>query len=250
MPAETKGARHALSRTPILIAVVFALAACAGQLSPARPKLVLLAPFEGQYREIGYNALYAMRMAFADAKPERAQFLAVDDGGRVESAIARVEALNLDPAVAAIIALGPHATSPAAQQANNRPMILVGSWGQGRDDPDSLYAASAKLAAQRGSGDLLMLEQARELREDLADLKFFSSGSIADEDFRQRFRNSNQAGPAPNLLATLTYDIARLAFAALEADVKIADAAYRGINGEIRFEDGYWKKRAAQAISI
>ena len=159
-------------------------------------------------------------------------------GGSAESALARVQALNLDPAVAAIIALGPHATFHAAQQANNRPMILIGSWGQGRADPDSLFAASAILAEERQNGDLLMLDPARDSREGLS---FFSSGSIADADFRERYRDSNPDAPAPNHLATLTYDLARMALAALEANIEIADAVYRGINGEIRFEAGFWK---------
>ncbi len=238
MPVESKGGRRALARIAALFALAIALASCAGNLGSAPPKLVLLAPFEGQYREIGYNALYALQMAFADAGPEGLQFLAVDDGGSAESAVARVKALNLDPAVAAIIALGPHAASPAAQQANNRPMILVGSWGQGRADPNSLYAASAILAEERENGDQLMLDPTRDSREDL---RFFSSGSIADADFRGRYRDSNPDAPAPNHLATLTYDLARMALAALEGDIKIADAVYSGINGEIRFEDGIWK---------
>ncbi len=238
MPAEIRGAFRVLSGLAALVALAILLASCAGGLGSPPPKLVLLAPFEGQYREIGYNALYALQMAVADAGLKEVQFLAVDDGGGVESALARVKALNLDPAVAVIIALGPHATSHAAQQANNRPMILVGSWGQGRADPDSFYAASAILAEERQNGDLLMLAPARDSREGLS---FFSSGSIADADFRERYRDSNPDAPLPNHLATLTYDLARMALAALEADIKIADAVYQGINGEIRFDDGFWK---------
>lgn len=238
MPVESRGAFRALSGLAALVALALTLASCAGGLGSAPPKIALLAPFEGQYREIGYNALYALQMAVADAGLKEVQFLAVDDGGSAESALARVKALNLDPAVAVIIALGPHAASHATQQANNRPMILLGSWGQGRDDPDSFYAASAVLAAERQNGDLLMLAPARDSREGLS---FFSSGSIADSDYRERYRESNPDAPLPNHLATLTYDLARMALAALEANIEIADAVYRGINGEIRFDDGFWK---------
>ena len=135
MPVERRGGLRALSWNAALFALTLALASCAGSLGSAPPKLVLLAPFEGQYREIGYNALYAMQMAVADAGPAGAQFLAVDDGGTVESATARVDALNLDPAVAQIIALGPHATSAAAQQANNKPDASRGQLGAGPRRP-------------------------------------------------------------------------------------------------------------------
>ena len=93
---------------PLLLALLFT--ACVPSATPM--KLALLAPFEGRFREIGYNALYAIRLAFDDAKPRNIQLLAVDDGGSVESAVARVKALNLDPAVAAIIALGSSRHAP------------------------------------------------------------------------------------------------------------------------------------------
>ena len=117
-------------------------------------------------------------------------------------------------------------------------MLLVGSWGQGRDDPDSLYAANAMLAEERQASDLHLLAHARDTGEDL---QFFSSGSIADADFSRRYRDSHQDAPAPNHLAALTYDLARMALAALKADIPLADTVYHGINGEIHFKDGFWK---------
>lgn len=223
-----------------LLLLALCLAACATHEPPLPRKLALLAPFEGQYREIGYNALYSLRLAFDDAKPQTIQLLAVDDGGSAETAVDRVKALKLDPAVAAIIALGPAATHPSAQMANDLPMILIGNWGYDREDEDSLYAANPKLAQADGSGDLKMLFQARDLAADSATITFVSSGAPADAGFRQRYQKSGLYTPPPNLLATLTYDIARLALAALSADITIRETEYQGLNGLIRFEDGYW----------
>lgn len=225
-------------RTALLFLVLSSvLAACDAGLPR---KIALLAPFEGQYREIGYNALYAIRLAFADAKPQNAQLLAVDDGGTVESAIERIKALNMDPAVAAIIALGPAATHPAAQMANDKPLILIGNWGHDRSDEDSLYAANPVLAKARATGDLLMLFQTVEIRDDLESLRFESSGSLPDAAFRNRYVNSALYAPPPNLLATLTYDIGRLALAALNSGATFAASSHQGIAGIIRFEGGYW----------
>lgn len=220
--------------------LILALTAC-GASNPELPdKIALLAPFEGQYREIGYNALYAARLAFGDARPRNIQLLAVDDGGTRASAVARVRALNLDPAVLAIIALGPVATDPSAQKANDKPLILIGNWGQDRADENSLYAANAQQAKARERGDLDLLIQTRKVVDAAESMSFVSSGAPPDADFRERYLNSALYAPAPNWLATLTYDIARLTLAALAGGNAISTAEYLGLNGLIRFEDSYW----------
>lgn len=240
MPAKglAGASRRAGRFLPLLLAIT--LAACGIRAVDTPTKIALLAPFEGQYREIGYNALYAARLAFDDAEPHRAQLLALDDGGTQASAVARVQALNLDPAVAAIIALGPYASHPAAQTANDKPLILVGNWGHDRADENSLYASSSSLAKTRQNSDLHMLDQRRALAADAEAIRFESSGSLPSADFRKRYLNSALYAPAPNLLATLTYDITGLALRALAKGNTISATEYRGLNGRIRFVDGYW----------
>ena len=233
-------ARQRFRATTLMLWLSMSLAACGTGDASLPKKIALLAPFEGQYREIGYNALYAVQLAFADSAPMNAQLLAIDDGGTLAAASARIKALNLDPAVAAVIAIGPHATHPAVQMANDKPMILVGNWRHDRADEDSLYASDSKLAKSRGSGDLDMLAQTRALAEDPDKLRFYSSGSLPDEAFRQRYLNSALYAPAPNLLATLTYDIARLALSAIASGSAINATEYHGLTGRIRFEEGYW----------
>lgn len=228
----------AIFRTALLCVLLSsALASCDSGLPR---KVTLLAPFEGQYREIGYNALYAIRLAFADARSMNVQLLAVDDGGTVASAIERIKALNMDPAVAAIIALGPAATHPAVQTANDRPLIIIGNWGHGRSDEDSLYASNPSLVKARSTGDLLILAQNLDIRDELESLHFESSGSLPDAAFHNRYVNSALYAPPPNLLATLTYDIAQLALAALHSGEAFATSSHHGIVGNISFEDGYW----------
>ncbi|MCY3915308.1 MAG: hypothetical protein OXG49_04775 [Chloroflexi bacterium] len=239
--AADRRACKSLRATPIiLLLLAHALTAC-GASNPELPgKIALLAPFEGQYRDIGYNALYAARLAFGDAKPQDIQLMAIDDGGTRASAVARVRALNLDPAVLAIIALGPVATDPSTQMANSKPLILIGNWGQDRADEDSLYAANARQTKARGRGDLDLLLQTRKVVVAAEPVSFVSSGAPPDADFRERYLNSAMYAPAPNWLATLTYDIARLTLAALAGGRAINTAEYLGLNGLIRFEDGYW----------
>ena len=226
------------SRRLAWLLLALCLASCA-TLDPPPTKLALLAPFESRHREIGYNALYAARLAFADAAPGNIELLALDDGGTLESAVARVKALKLDPAVAVIIALGPAATHAKAQLENDKPMIVIGNWGQERADEDSLFASNPALAQARGRGDLEMLEQARGLAATRS-TAYFSSGALPDASFRQRYLESAMYAPAPNWLATLTYDMTRLALTALSQRLPLSAAHYAGINGEIQFEAGYW----------
>ncbi len=228
---------------PLLVAL--ALSACAAQPS-APDKVALLAPFENKYREIGYNALYAVRLALGDAGAD-AQLLALDDGGSVELAIARVQAFNRDPAAKAIIALGPQATHESVQRASQLPFILVGNWGSSRAAQSSLYAANQQLTQAASADDLLMLEQTRALRDDLNGQIIHSSGSPPDERFRQRYLASALYVPQPNLLATLVYDIAGLVFAALASDMPISQATHIGINGQVVFHDGYWQDAPAHS---
>ncbi len=231
---------------PLLVAL--ALAACTAR--PIAPdKVALLAPFENQYREIGYNALYAVRLALDDAQSD-AQLLALDDGGSVELAIARVQAFNRDPAAKAIIALGPQATHESVQRASQLPFLIVGNWGNSRAAQNSLYAAN-KLSTQANSADdLFILEQTRALQDDLDGRLFHSSGSPPDEDFRQRYLASGLYVPQPNLLATLVYDIAGLVISALDSDMPISQTAHTGINGQMRFFDGYWQDAPDNSYTV
>ncbi|MCY3574689.1 MAG: hypothetical protein OXI62_01490 [Chloroflexota bacterium] len=224
------------------------LAACAAP--PSAPKKVaLLAPFENQYREIGYNALYALRLALDDAGSDT-QLLALDDGGTVKLATARVDAFNRDPAAAAIIALGPHATHANVQKASQLPMLIVGNWGNSRAAANTFYVANQELTQAAKADDLLALEQARALRDDLDGRDFRSSGSPLSENFRERYLASDLYVPQPNLLATLVYDVAGLVFAALESKLPISQAAHTGINGLIQFQDGYWQGAPVHSYTI
>ena len=76
---------------------------------------------------------------------------------------------------------------------------------------------------------------------DVNEIVFVSSGSLADEAFYQRYTQGDLHTPAPNLLATVVYDVSRLAIETLMSGVDIAQARHEGINGTIQFVDGYWQ---------
>lgn len=239
------------------------LPACAVTRTPSITRVALLAPFEGRYREVGYNALYAARLAFAEAGTENVELMPIDDGGSIDTAILRARALTLDPQTQAALVLGYHAADPATQAAlGDVPSIIVGRWTDERasdrafilssrqiDTPLDAVTAADEIEAPYEVGDVWMLDGARRLRGTLSldGITLVTSGSPPDANFSERYAAGNAFAPDPNLLATLTYDAAALlSRAALTADRAaaqrvIADGTHTGINGAITFgDDGYW----------
>lgn len=255
----------------LLIAVLLSgCAALKGDAARGRiPRLALLAPFEGREREIGYNALYAARLAFADAGVTSFDLLPVDDGGSPARAAERAAALMRDSQVTAALLLGPHAASKEAQDAlEDIPAILIGTWGEpsGRaltyalfhpniyaalTIPARLNAEEAARLASSGvvsntstGADIFSLSA---VRHGIGDswMQLASSGSPPPEFFSERYVASGLFVPRPNHLATLVYDAAALLAAARPADrhtarLAIAQAVHEGLSGVIAFENGYW----------
>lgn len=243
--------------------VVFALgvAGCGGRQSQGIQRIVLLAPFEGRYSEVGYDAYYAAKLALADAGNVNIELLAIDDGG-VASAVMRVRALGKDSLTRAVVAVGYSATSEETQQTlDGLPMIVVGYWQSKPETPNVFILASEKLSnvltippsfgdittaeisLQEVGNEVFALRQFPLLNPDYRKMTIASSASLSDETFRERFMSSSLYVPEPGLLATLTYDAVGIALAAMrQADVAaaVASHSYEGLNGTIRFENGYW----------
>ena len=93
-----------------LAACCLLLVSCAlpGSIFPVL-KFGLVAPFEGRYRPIGYDAIYAARLAVRERNASggvggyRVELVAYDDGGNAPSAVERARQLALDPQVVAVI---------------------------------------------------------------------------------------------------------------------------------------------------
>ncbi len=97
-------------RVLLLASCILLLASCAfpGSTAPV-VKFGLVAPFEGRYRPVGYDAIYAARLAVRERNAAggvggyRVELVAYDDGGDAPSAIERARQLALDPQVVAVI---------------------------------------------------------------------------------------------------------------------------------------------------
>jgi hypothetical protein len=250
------------------------LSACAVVRAEQRVKIALFAPFEGRYREIGYNALYAARLGLSldrtmqvfNGGPLNIDLMAVDDGG--SEAINHARALALDPLVMGVIALGYDATAPDVLAAfgDDLPVMIVGEWGAEPTSANIFILSNPDIQAQINTparvsvtdaaalptplvgSDVLALEGFAKLRESLDGVTVLSSGSLPSENLIQLYRDSDDFAPAPGLLATLTFDATQ--FMAMAANEHSRDSTLhklttfahplRSMNGEIRFENGYW----------
>jgi hypothetical protein len=143
------------------------------------------------------------------------------------------------------------------------PVIVVGGWGalpasasvfilsnpdipaQMTVSPTISVTEAARLDAPIIGGEVFALEQFPKLRPALDGIRILSSGTPPDAEFAARYRGDDPFAPAPGLLATLTYDAFRLL---LEGEPTSRPALldllsrreYTGLNGVIRFEDGWW----------
>ncbi len=131
---------HARSRgLCALVLVAFVLVACR---FPEREitvvKIGLVAPFEGSFRDIGYDAIYAARLAVREinrsqgADSWRLELIAYDDRGNPEMAAQAARNLVADPGVLAVVGHYRADTTQAAAPiyaAAGLPFITLGGWG-------------------------------------------------------------------------------------------------------------------------
>ena len=102
---ETRRKNRFFLRVPLLF--VLLLSGCAS-VEPV-VKIGLVAPFEGRDRAVGYDAIYAARLAVREANAaggiggHRVTVVALDDRGDPELAAQTAAALVVDPAVVAVV---------------------------------------------------------------------------------------------------------------------------------------------------
>jgi ABC-type branched-subunit amino acid transport system substrate-binding protein len=96
-----------LARIPLLLLVLSIISGCQS-VAPV-VKVGLVGPFEGRYRDIGYDVLYSARLAVREINSvggidgTRIALVALDDGGNPEYAQATAKSLLIDPGVVAVV---------------------------------------------------------------------------------------------------------------------------------------------------
>jgi ABC-type branched-subunit amino acid transport system substrate-binding protein len=225
--------------------LLLAIAACAPQQTTIPMKFALLAPFEGRYRDVGYDALYAARLALRESGLSNVEILAVDDGDSPANAADRAAALMSDPQVFAALALGYAAVDGNTQAAlGDIPLLVVGDWGAAPIGEKALLMSLGTLGLP---DDSFMYAAVRVLFPNYANAEFTSAAAPPDADFIRRIAEIDQFALPPTPLATLTYDAMRILLQAAQGKTSRAEIAeavsaidYIGLNGRIRFIAYSW----------
>lgn len=136
------------NRVLLLITVYGLLITGCASVQPV-VKIGLVAPFEGAQRELGYDAIYAARLAVRELNAAggvggyRVALVALDDGGDETLAGETAVSLTIDPAVIAVIGHGLGETTAVAQPIYtdaNLPLLPLGSTPFTPQDPIQLPA--------------------------------------------------------------------------------------------------------------
>jgi len=186
-------------------------------------KFGLVAPFEGRYRPVGYDAIYAARLAVRERNAAggvggyRVELVAYDDGGDAASAVERARQLALDAQVVAVIGHYRIETTRAAWDVYAREALpLVAPVIPADSLPDSPCSGCTFPAAFRSGPIAQRLNHSVELDDVLAGLTpngtIFATGAPwprdvknaqGVSDFIVSYRAvSNGIEPGPYALAT------------------------------------------------
>jgi len=118
---------------PLLLLLLLAASGCQQVAAPV--KIGLVAPFEGRHREIGYDAIYAARLAVreingrGDRGGPRIELVALDDSADPELARQAAASLVVDPDVVAVLGHWLPETTAAAKDVYSQetlPLLPLG----------------------------------------------------------------------------------------------------------------------------
>lgn len=136
---------YAFLRVPVLLLILALLCGCAS-VKPV-VKIGLVAPFEGRQRAIGYDAIYAARLAVREINQAggvggyRVALVALDDRAEGELAEQTAASLALDPDVVAVVGhYVPETTAAAATlyATHGLPLLVSGASPFSPFDPAGL----------------------------------------------------------------------------------------------------------------
>jgi len=112
--------RRRFTRIVLLAALISFTAGCVPTRVRPTVKVGLVAPFEGPYRAVGYDVIYAVRLALQEANAAggvagyTVELVAYDDRGEIEGAIEQARKIAIDPDVVAVLGHFRPATTRAA----------------------------------------------------------------------------------------------------------------------------------------
>ena len=230
---------------PLSLCLSIALSLCLAACAATQPviKIGLVAPFEGRFRAIGYEAIYAARLAIREINTRggvhgyRIELVALDDRGEVERAREAAQQLALDPQVVAVMGHYRPATSAAALAvycASRVPVVAIET-SRAPADCSGVGLFIGRAPAERWLDDRLTFVS------NVPDPNTLPHAA----DFVQRYNalpiDGTRAGP----IALQTYDVLSLILAAFEraeqldrsgVAVALAHSQFAGLGNKYAFD--------------
>jgi ABC-type branched-subunit amino acid transport system substrate-binding protein len=137
----------------VLGLLILALTGCTLLPAGTAPvvRIGLIAPFEGHHRKIGYDVIYAARLAIREWNGRggiggyRVELVAVDDGGNPEMALRAAQSMGTDQMVVGVIGHWLAETTGAARPAytvDNLPLIPMDETAVSAGEPSERFVAA------------------------------------------------------------------------------------------------------------
>ena len=212
------------------IVITLLVSGCAVQKTQPVKRIALLAPFEGRYREVGYQALYAARMAIGETGRTDIELYAVDDGGSVETAMDRAEALSEDTTISVVMVMGTKATQDEVLSTfrDGLPVIPIGIWARNEYNADSTFPTEmteiATLEHEFTCSEVCMLTAFPIMAKNLDELtRIISFAPPVTEEFRQSYLAFDSFAPEPLPIAHQTYVVTNEAIEIVDGNLAFFD---------------------------
>ncbi len=202
------------------------LSSCVPSTKPSI-KIALVGPFEGRYRDVGIEVIYAVRLAIREANAQggvggyTVELMGFDDGGDPDQAMMQAKKVATDSQVVAAVGNWLPSTTQAAAREYDRVGIPFVAMASANDLPLSTFRLWNR---ESNCPSCLSLEDWFATRHLISNPQSLISPSplpqdSADPSFADRYKKISQ-GVEPKFLATLTYDAAKIILQAIERDVK------------------------------
>lgn len=229
--------------------------ACVSSTKPSI-KIALIGPFEGRYRDVGIEVIYAARLAIREVNAQggvggyTVELMGFDDGGDPDQATMQAKKVATDPQVVAAIGNWLPSTTQAAATVYDRVDIPFVAMSSANDFPSSTFRLWNRESTC--PSPCITLDDWFTNRHLLITNYFIAPSPLpqdsTDPSFADRHKKISQ-GVEPRFLATLAYDATKILFAAIERDVKangkptrlgvaaaLTQTDYNGLSGRITFD--------------
>jgi len=247
-----------IGKQAILVYVFTCLlfSACVSSTKPSI-KIALVGPFEGRYRDVGIEVIYAVRLAIREVNASggvggyTVELIGFDDSGDPDQAMMQAKKAATDPQVVAVMGNWLPSTTQAAAPVYDRVGIPFVAMSSANDLPSSTF----RLWNRESScpSPCITLEEWFITRHLLITNYFIAPSPLpqdsTDPSFSDRYKKISQ-GVEPRFLATLAYDATKILFAAIERDVKtngkptrlgvaaaLTQTDYNGLSGRVTFDE-------------